>query len=83
MTKSCRNRAEAGAFEKFTLDSSRAVLTRAVENVSGALSNILDTDVAQESARLVQAQILTRAATQSVLSAARQPSLIAELFNNL
>lgn len=78
-----RGRAQAGAFEKFTIESSQAVLARAQENISSALSRVLDTDVAQESARLVQAQILTRAATQSVLLASRQTSLIASLFDNL
>jgi flagellin-like hook-associated protein FlgL len=61
-----RARASAGAFERFTIDSSREVLAGASASVSAALSQIRDTDVAAETARQVRSQILVNAATAAV-----------------
>ncbi len=55
-------RAEAGAFEKYTIDTTRNVLASAEENLSGAISQIGDADVALEGSHLVRASILTQAA---------------------
>ena len=55
-------RAQAGAFERFTIDSTREVLASSQENLSAAISQIGDTDVALESSHLIRARILTQAA---------------------
>jgi flagellin len=55
-------RAQAGAFEKFTIDSAHAVLAGAQENLSAAIRQIGDADVALESSHLIRAKILTQSA---------------------
>ena len=53
-----RGRAQAGAFEKYTIESSQEMLGSMEVNISSALSTILDTDVATETSRLVRSQLL-------------------------
>jgi flagellin-like hook-associated protein FlgL len=60
------DRARLGAFDRFTLDSSQEVLTSTAINLSSALSHIRDTDVALETARLVQGQILVQSSLATV-----------------
>ena len=70
-------RARAGSFEQFAVVSTRNVLTSSIVNVSGVLSRIADTDVAAESARLVQALILVEAGLGSVsLANSRRAGLL-------
>ncbi len=73
-------RARAGAFEKYTIESSQAVLDEMDENISSAMSNIFDTDVAAEMSRLVQAQILTDAATSTLMIVGRQRGMVGALL---
>ena len=73
-------RARAGAFEKYTIESSQAVLDEMDENISSAVSNIFDTDVAAEMSRLVQAQILTDAATSTLMIVGRQRGMVGALL---
>jgi flagellin len=61
-----QDRARLGAFSKYTLDGSRQVLGAAAVNLSSALSQIRDTDVAAEAARLVQGQILAQSSIAAV-----------------
>jgi flagellin len=73
-------RARAGAFEKYTIESSQAVLDEMDENISAAMSNIFDTDAAAETSRLVQAQILTDAATSTLMIVGRQRGIVGALL---
>ena len=74
------SRARAGAFEKYTIESTQAVLDGMEENISSAMSNIFDTDVAAETSRLVQAQILTDAATSTLMIVGRQRGMVGALL---
>jgi flagellin-like hook-associated protein FlgL len=60
------DRARLGAFQRFTLDSSQEVLASTAVNLSFALSHIRDTDVALETARLVQGQIFVQSSLAAV-----------------
>ena len=51
-------RAEAGAFERYTLDATQRVMEDTLVNLSAAYSQISDANVATESAALLQALIL-------------------------
>ena len=75
-------RATAGAFEKYTIESSQAVLDEMDVNISAAVSNIFDTDVAAETSRLVQAQILTDAATSTLMIVGRQRDMVGALLGS-
>jgi len=58
-------RAEAGAFERYVVDSTQAVLDDATVNLSQSLSQVLDTDLAFESANFVQSKILADTAVMA------------------
>ena len=73
-------RARAGAFERFSVDSSRNVLNRTIENISSALSQIEDADIAVESARLVRSLILIDAGVSSARFASASKSAAAQLL---
>jgi flagellin-like hook-associated protein FlgL len=62
-------RARLGAFEHFSIESARSVLSSTIENVSRAFSQIADADVALESAKLVKSLTLVESAA-SVLQLA-------------
>jgi flagellin-like hook-associated protein FlgL len=78
-----QSRAEFGAFEKYTLESSQTVLGRMEENVSSALSEIRDTDVALESSRFVRAQILFSAATSTLAAMGQRRSMVLGLLGTM
>ncbi len=71
--------ASLGAFEK-NAESVGRVLDSMEVNISGAFSQIFDTDVSEESSRLVRAQILTSASISSVLMAGQSRSLMGNLL---
>lgn len=73
-------RVQAGAFEKYTVESAQRTLEQ--QELSGweTYSRIVDTDVALESSRMVQAQILVQAATASVLLAGQRRAQIGGLL---
>jgi flagellin len=73
-------RARAGAFEKYTIQSSQSVLDSMEENLSSAMSSIFDTDVAAETSRLIRSQILVDAATSTMMIVGRQRGLVATLL---
>jgi len=76
-------RARAGAFEKYTIESSARVLDSMEVNISGALSQIFDTDVAAETSRAIRSQILVQAATSSLLLAGQSRGLMSSLFGGV
>lgn len=53
-----RGQAVVGAFQKYTLDSSSRVLEATIENVSASLSAVQDADIAVETSRLANQQLL-------------------------
>ena len=64
-------RGRLGAVQKNVIDTNIATLGVALENISEARSQIIDTDFAEETANLTKAQILSQAG-MSVLSIANQ-----------
>jgi len=54
-------RAEIGAFQRTTLDSSRAVLDTQIEEFAAAYSDIVDVDLASETSQFIRTQILSHA----------------------
>jgi flagellin len=76
-------RATAGAFEKYTIESSQRLLDSMEVNLSAAVSSIFDTDVAAETSRLVRAQILVDATMTSLLVAGQRRGLVGELLGAL
>ena len=76
-------RATAGAFEKYTIESSRRLLGSMEENISSAVSSIFDTDVALETSRLVRSQILVDAGISSLMIAGQRRSAAADLLGAL
>ncbi len=73
-------RARMGAFDKFTIGSSQRVLSGMEINLSSAMSQIGDTDVAAETSRMVQAQILVEAATSTLMLAGQNRKMIGSLL---
>lgn len=75
-------RGKAGAFARYTLDTSRNVLQAAQVNLTSAVSSIRDTDVAAETARYVQARIRGNAALSSVILSGKSTSLLSRLLED-
>ena len=73
-------RARLGAFEKYTVDSTRRVLGTMEENIRSAKSRIGDTDVAVEMSRLIRAEIMVQAATSTMALAGERHRMIGGLF---
>ena len=63
-------RGSAGAFEKYTVESSQNLIDSARSNVSQSLSTIRDTDIAKEVSNLIQAEILFSSSTAALAMAA-------------
>jgi len=76
-------RARAGAFSKFAIDSTRQVMQSGLENVTDALSMIVDTDVASESARMVQSQILLNSGIATAQLANSSRRLVGDVFSTI
>lgn len=76
-------RASIGAFEKYTIESSRRLLGSMEENISSALSSIFDTDVAAETSRMVRSQILVDAGISSLMIAGQCRGVAADLLGTL
>lgn len=74
-------RAELGSFERFSLGASQRVNQAAQVNVSSAISQIADTDLASETARFVQARILVQSSLASVQIGNERRGLIANLLD--
>ncbi len=76
-------RASAGSFEKTIIGSAQEISRAAQVNISSAISEIADADVAIESARLVQSQILVQAGLKTLEVGSFNRSLITSLFDTL
>ena len=76
-------RAELGAFDKFTIDSSIAIAQSAQVNLSSAISEIFDADIAVEAANLIKSQILVDATISSLQSSNQRRSLITDLLGTI
>jgi flagellin len=73
-------RGRLGAVQKNVIDTNVATLGVALENISEARSQIVDTDFAEETANLTKAQVLSQA-SMSVLAIANQnPSQVLSLL---
>jgi len=79
-TQVLQARARLGAFEKYTIDSTKRVLGTMEENISAAKSRIGDTDVAVEMSRLIRAEIMVQAATSTMALAGERHRMIGGLF---
>ncbi len=73
-------RSNMGAFEKYTIDSSKSLLDDMQVTVSSAVSSIGDADMAEESSQLLRAQILVTTGIASLLTAGQSRSMISSLF---
>jgi flagellin-like hook-associated protein FlgL len=73
-------RVEAAAYEKYVLDSARAVSDSAEENLTSAISLIRDADAAVEMSELFRAEILARSSVMAAVVASR---VSAGLMDNL
>lgn len=78
-----QSRAELGAFEKYTIESSQTVLGQMEESLSSALSEIQDTDVAMETSRFVRARILFDAATSTLAALGQRQGMALGLLGTL
>ena len=74
-------RGRLGAFEKSTIGSSLAVLASAEVNLSDAISQIVDLDVAAETSRLVRNRILASAAVATAALANQNRRSISSLLD--
>jgi flagellin len=73
-------RAQLGAFQRNTLDSTIRYLGVGVENLSASESQIRDANVAQEVVALTKNQILQQAGTSVLAQANQQPSQVLSLL---
>lgn len=75
-------RAQLGAFQKNTLDSTISYLGISVENVSASESQIRDTDVATEVVSLTKNQILQQAGMSALAKANTAPQQVLSLLQS-
>jgi len=73
-------RGRLGAFQKNTLQTNVNSLNVALENVTSAESNIVDSDFAAETSNLTRAQILTQAGTSVLATANSTPQSVLKLL---
>ncbi len=73
-------RGRLGAFQKNVIGSTIATLGATLENTAAAESAIRDADFAVETAELTRRQILSQAATQSLVIANAQPQSVLQLL---
>ena len=78
-----RARAEAGAFEKYTMDTAEETLEQQELSAWNSYSRIADTDVAEESSRLVQSRILIESSIRSLLLANQNREQIGGLVGRI
>lgn len=73
-------RAAAGAFEKYSIESSMRVLDHMEESVTSGISRLVDADVAQEASNLLRAQILVESGISMVGMSTQSRGLIRHLL---
>lgn len=61
-----RGQASIGGFRKYTIDTASRVVGNSIEQLSGAISDIRDTDVAVETSLLVKNQLLQQTAFEAL-----------------
>lgn len=69
-------RAEAGSFERYTIDASQNLLDDMQESISSALSAVEDADFALEMSHLIQAQMLVQTSTLVMSLASQRNQLL-------
>lgn len=77
------SRAELGAFQKYTLGTSREVLSQSVVELTKGLSEIRDANIAEEAARLVRGRFLAGAALSGLRSRGTEARRMAELLTRM
>lgn len=75
-------RARLGAFERYTIDSSREFVAGLQATLSESLSQIEDTDLAAATAQLVRGQVLGQAAVASLRTVNERRSLLTALLDD-
>jgi len=73
-------RADMGAFEKYTIDSTQRILDDMEVNLTSAASSIGDVDMAEESSRLLRAEILVKTGIATLMIAGQSRGMIGGLF---
>jgi flagellin len=73
-------RGRLGALQKNVIDTNISTLTLALENITEARSQIIDTDFASETANLTRAQILSQSALSVLAIANQNPSQVLSLL---
>jgi len=76
-----QGRARLGAFEKFTIDSTSQVIDTTIENLTGALSQIVDVNVAQESSTFLRARILADVSLTALRTASKRDRLVRSILS--
>ena len=74
-------RTKAGAFEKYTVESSRKLIDDAAVNLSQTLSSIRDTNVAEETSNFVRSQILLNSSLATMKAAGESRGRIRSLLS--
>ena len=77
-----QDRARLGAFDKYVVNSSKAVLDGMQITLSSSLSQIADTDMAQSMSSLIRNEILAHASFQALANANRNRGTILQLLNS-
>jgi flagellin len=69
-----------GSIQKNVIETNISTLGAALENISEARSQIIDTDFAEETANLTKAQILSQAGLSVLAVANQNPSQVLSLL---
>lgn len=76
-------RAELGAFRKYTIDAASNMLSDLKVNLTSALGQVMDTDVALETSRLSRAQLLTETSINSLILGQQRDRRLGALLDPL
>ena len=77
-----RGQAQIGSFRKFTIDTSTRVVGKSIEELSSAISDIRDADVAVETSLLLKNQLLQQTTLDALsLTTSRQQTVLGLLQN--
>lgn len=74
-------RANLGAFETYTVDTTSRVIETTTENLTGSLGQMIDVNAAEETSNLLRAQILAETSLAALHVANNRSSLVQSLFN--
>lgn len=77
-----RGQASIGGFQKFNIESSRNVVGKTIENLTSALSDVRDTDVALETALLTNNQLIQQSAFSALAITNLQGQGVLSLLQN-